>query len=138
MITKENKLAVQNIVAIAEQAIYKQLGIEVRLEATLQRRAAACAEVAALMGRIAAALHMTMDDYYGGRHRRNADLRCITCYIIKLLHPETTLTQTGDAMGIDHTAVLYHLRRAHAYIQTKEPQFLEKYQTVINSLEHGS
>src|SRR5690606_32780550 len=107
------------------------------LEPVPHRRVAAGTNVAELMEQVADAMHMTMDDYYGGRQRHFADLRCMACYLIKLLHPDIPLAETGDAMGIDHTSVLYHIKRAKSYLQTKEPLFTKKYETVIKTLNNG-
>lgn len=94
------------------------------------------ADVRQLMRQVANALDMKMSDYKGGRKRANADLRCIACYIIKQRYPEIQLITTADAMGIDHTAVVYHLNRARNYLETNEKTFARKLETLIKTLDY--
>jgi hypothetical protein len=103
---------------------------------TTNHTAATAAEMKRIMKLVAAALNMDMDNYYSGRTRAHADLRCITCYLIKLLYPHTQSIDAANATGLGRSVINYHTSRAHNYIDTNERTFLKKLITVIKTLSN--
>lgn len=125
---------VSSVIRAAEVNILLQTGMEIKLGVQTKLRAAKD-EVYVLMGLVARALGMTMDDYFGGKRRRYADLRCLACIFIKKYYPETPLKLIAKAIGqADHTSVLYYQERAENYLHTKEEVFVKKYETVVKAI----
>lgn len=134
LLNDEQKLMVNNIIRAAEVNIMLQTGIDVELAVELHKRATKD-NIYVMMGIVAKALGMTMDDYFMSRQRPYTDLKCLACVFVRLHYPKTPLKELAEAVNLhDHTAVMYYQDRAKYYLQTNETVFVKKYEIVLKAI----
>lgn len=105
-------------------------------EHAASKSAATAAEMKHIMKLVAAALNMGVDNYYTGRTREQADLRCIACLLIKMQYPRTPIMAAVNATKLARNTITYHIIRARNYVETNERTFVKKLKTVIKTLSN--
>lgn len=85
---------------------------------------------------IALALDMNPRCYAMKTRLRNiAELRFIGALFLRMNFPRITLHQIAELYGgQDHSSVISGLARAHNLIYTADPRFMQKYNTVLKSV----
>lgn len=135
-LTADQQKVVTSLIASVETALYLQFGIELRFEVCTLKLVADNDDMLEIMAIISQALGMTIDEYYTvSRRRKFVDLKCLTCYMIRSRHPQTTLAVIAKVLDLDHTTIIHHLTRASNYLESKEPEFMVKYRIVNNILK---
>lgn len=134
-IPKPHRRTIACILRAAEVSISLQTGLDVKLVA-MESLYEMPAGIEVMLGIIAEALGMTMDDYYEGRKRQYVDLKCVAAMFIKKHYPEVSLEKIGELLGgLDHSSVLYSIRRGNDYLLTTESRFGTKYKLALNAVE---
>lgn len=72
-----------------------------------------------------------------GNKGLNTDIISISMHLIKEHDPKITLKQIGALLGgYDHTTVIFHLKRAKDFIDTKDELFVPRLKKVRDRLLH--
>lgn len=130
----KEKLIIRQVVAEARAEILRQIGkhVDVVAKFTEKKGSEALCE---LMGKIAAALGLTMDDYYEGRQKEYVDLRTLATWAIINTSPGTELRAIGALMYKDHSTIIHLQKRHKAYIETEEAGYMQKFLTIKKVVE---
>ncbi len=86
---------------------------------------------------IAIALNMNPDCYrIKSRARNIVEMRFIAALLLRSNFPRLTLTEIATLFGgQDHSSVINSVARAHSLIYTGDEKFINKYNTVLKSVD---
>ena len=140
MILSENyKAIISKEIHAAELRIEKQIGRRVRLRERTAREEMAEDETLMIdmLGLVAKALGMTMDDYFEGRYVEYVDLRTVAAILIREKYPLITYQSIASSMGLrNHTTVLNMLLRGRDKLYMKDTLFTNKYKKALYAVEN--
>ena len=136
MLIHEERLLISGVLRGAELSIAMLTGREVTL-VEMPKQPDMPGEVQEMLGVIALALEMTMDDYFEvNRKRAYVDLRCMAALFINRYYSYISLGKTGGLVGgLDHTSIINYRTRARNMMQTGEVVFMRKYLIVLKAVE---
>lgn len=129
------KIAAKHIHA-AEIRIMRETGMHLTLQVAQKKRAEKD-DMYVLMGVVAEALGMNIDDYFEGRKKELVDLRCLATIFLQRYYPETPLMTFAKAYGLnDHSTIINYNTRAARLLETNDEDFSQKYDLVVEAIDN--
>lgn len=131
---KSHIKAARTITRGAELDIKKKTGMSLNLLACTNYHLARTPDKMMLI--IAACLGMDPAAFtLKSRERNVVELRFLTAYFLRSYFPTITLQQISVLFGgQDHTSIMNGLARTNMLLQTNDLRFMEKYETVLKSV----
>lgn len=122
-----------NIIRSAEETIKTETGMNVTLLICPNETRKSPEQMLRI---IAATLGMDYEDFKTRSRRRViVDMRFIAALLLRKNYEELTLKDIGSYFGgQDHSSIIHALERAQYMLRMKEPIFLKKYITVLNTI----